>query len=82
MDTRVDLRLEIENHHKSETIRISHSKPLPRRGDALALKGTRYRVTDITHDYGAGLPEDLDAPTIRLDVVAVADDVTRDVELV
>jgi hypothetical protein len=80
MDARVDLRLEIKNHHTSETIRIHHSKPIPQRGDALELKGTSYRVTDVTHDYGTGLPEDLEAPTIHLDVVAVADDVTREVE--
>ncbi|TKX83053.1 hypothetical protein EXE43_26235 [Halorubrum sp. SS5] len=80
MDTRLDLRVEIENHHKSETLRIRHSKPIPRRGETVTLKGDVYRVTDVTHDYGAALPEDLDEPTIRLDVVAVADDVTRDVD--
>lgn len=80
MDSRIDLKLEIENRHNSETIRISHAKPIPRRGEALRLKGDTCRVTDVTHDYGAALPDDLDEPTIQLDVVVIADDVTRDVE--
>ena len=80
MSHMIKIWMEIQNHHKSETFDIDHAKPIPRVGESIALKGEKYRIIDITHDYGSALPKNIEEPVIRMEVVTLADEVTREIE--
>lgn len=80
MDNRIRIRVLIDNHHIYEIFDINHAKPIPRIGECLKLKGEQYRITDVTHDYGSALPENLKEPEIELRAVIIADEVTREID--
>ena len=80
MDPQITIRVGIQNHHKYEIFKINHAKPIPRIGECLKMKGEKYRIIDVTHNYGSAYPENLLEPAIELDAVIIADEITREIE--